>query len=63
MSNKFLDAVVFANREKTTKICESLVQILDRGIRVLWLDCGISKGIERLEAEANTTIQAVTVKP
>jgi hypothetical protein len=53
MSNKIPDAVVVANREKTTEICESLVQVLDRGI---------SNGIERPEAEANTAVQAVTGK-
>jgi hypothetical protein len=62
MLNTISIAVVVANCEKTAKIFESLVQILDRGIRVLWLDCGISNGIERPKAEANTAVRAAMVK-
>ncbi len=62
MSSRIPDAVVVGNREKTTKTIENPMQLLNRGIRVLWLDCGISNRIKRPETKANIAIQAVTVR-
>jgi predicted transcriptional regulator len=56
------DAVVVANREKTTEMCDSLTHLLDRGIQVLRLDGCANNGIELPEAKAETAVQTVTGK-
>ncbi|HYK90803.1 MAG TPA: hypothetical protein VE398_18665 [Acidobacteriota bacterium] len=53
------DAVVVATGDKTSEICESLRQVLDRGIQVLRLDVAPNNRVELPTVESDADPQAV----
>jgi predicted transcriptional regulator len=54
------DAVVVANREKTSEICESLGHILDSGIQILRLDGATNNGTEQPKVEGDAGLHALS---